>query len=234
MTLLTIHPDQPRAGARLAGPAHAAPESVQTPALGPGSLRQGGVEAAIERVYDRCGDSLYRFFMVRTSGDTHLSKDLMQQLFLAALKTGRRVPEAELEYWLWTVARRLLATHWRRMKVRAGPAGGGSGGDAGAGWSGTRTLEDAERARDLDARLTTTHLSPGALDDAEARRVLMLAITDLPSDDQTIIFAHYFEGAPQGLIAQRLGISARAVEGRLYRARALLRSKLQRFDDPSA
>ncbi len=52
--------------------------------------------------------------------------------------------------------------------------------------------------------------------------------------DVDVIIATYFEGAPQGLIAQRLGISARAVEGRLYRARALLRSKLQRFDDPPA
>lgn len=220
MTVLSVHPDKPVSG-EPGGRVTGAPRRADVRANAPTQARtaaldeETSVEASIERVYDRCAEALYRLFMARTSGDTHLSRDLMQQLFLAALKTGREVPEHELEFWLRTVARRLLATHWRRAKVRQG----------------TRALDDAEKARELDARLTTTHLSPQVLDDAEARRVLMQAITDLPVDDQTIIFAHYFEGAGQAQIGERLGISARAVEGRLYRARAQLRVRLQRFED---
>lgn len=181
-----------------------------------------GTTIAIEAVYDRCAEALHRFFLVRTGRDNHLSQDLMQQLWVAALKTGRAVPEGELEFWLRAVARRLLATHWRRASVR--------GRSISLDATNAPVIAGDTRARDLSQRLTTTHLTPDLVADNEVRQRLLLAITDLSPDDQTLIFAHYFEGAPQTTIAQRLNVSPRAIEGRLYRARQALRRRLSQLE----
>lgn len=187
-----------------------------------GGEGEGAGSGVIERVYDRAAVGFYRFFLVRTGHDEHLSRDLMQQLFLAALKTGRGVPEEELEYWLRTVAKRILATHWRRAKVRSKVRSAGVGGEG----------EDGTGASLLEAmgeRMTTAQVPAEVLAKSEVRGELLRAITELDAADQEIIVAHYVEGAPLGQIAERLSTSARAVEGRLYRARAALRKRLGAF-----
>ena len=42
--------------------------------------------------------------------------------------------------------------------------------------------------------------------------------------------AHYFEGAQQVDLAKRMDMSVRAIEGRLYRARQLLREALSEIE----
>lgn len=175
-------------------------------------LDRGAVAERIEAAYDRAAAGLHRFFVVRLGGDTHGAADLMQQLWLAALKNARAVPENELEFWLRSVAWRLLASHWRsngRMRVRHadGPT--------------------AHRiAAALAEQFGTRHLPPSLLEHDETRRLVMLALTDLPTDDQQLIIDHYFRGDEFASIAQRLNTTARAVEGRVYRARQALRQRL--------
>ena len=55
-------------------------------------------------------------------------------------------------------------------------------------------------------------------------------MTDLSSAEQELIVAHYFQEESQANLAARLGISVRAVEGRLYRARRALREKLRNLE----
>ena len=45
----------------------------------------------------------------------------------------------------------------------------------------------------------------------------MLAITELPAAEQELIVGCYFDDVPHAELAARVGISERAVEGRLYR-----------------
>ena len=56
----------------------------------------------------------------------------------------------------------------------------------------------------------------------EGRDQLVLALTGLPTADQELIVGRYFQGRSHTDLAADLGISARAVEGRLYRARRVL------------
>ncbi|MBX3387776.1 MAG: sigma-70 family RNA polymerase sigma factor [Phycisphaeraceae bacterium] len=172
-------------------------------------------EARIEAVYDRAAPALYRFFLVRLSNDSHTASDLMQQLWLAAVRNARAVPEHELEFWLRSVARRLLASHWRThtraLRFRA---------DAAAGSARTTA------ASSLADQLTTRLLPPSVLESDETRTLILLALTDLPADDQHLIIEHYFRGVPHAQIAEREGSTPRAIEGRLYRARQALRKRL--------
>ncbi len=162
--------------------------------------------------YDRLGGSLFRFFYVRVNRDEHLAADLMQQLWAAAAKNASRVPEAEIEYWLRGVARNLLNTHWRRVSSRPVHV----------------ALEDARTGASIAERMTRERLPADELEQREVQDRLLTAITALGASDQELIFAHYFEGAAQVDLAKRLGMSVRAIEGRLYRARQLLRDALSK------
>ena len=169
----------------------------------------------LQNAYDRCAPAIYRFFMARTSNDGHTCEDLMQQLWLALASNAARVPVDQLEFWLRGVARNLLNTHWRKRSRRVAdfPAA------------------TAETGRELADRIGAERLPASILEKQEMRSALLLAVTDLPSADQDLILAHYFEGVPQTELATRLGMSARAIEGRLYRARQALREKLARLHE---
>ena len=169
---------------------------------------------ALERVFDRCASSLFRFFVVRTGGDEHLADDLMQQLWLQARGSRRSVPENELEYWLRAIARNLVRAHWRRIGQRPNHL----------------SLGDPALAADLGRRMASEVIPDDVMHRAEVRQQLMLALTELSHDDQTILIAHYFHGKPHAELASLLGLTHRAVEGRLYRARRSLRTRLEALE----
>jgi RNA polymerase sigma-70 factor (ECF subfamily) len=160
-------------------------------------------------VFDRCKRSIYRYLVVRI-GDAHLADDLMQQLWLQARTSGASVPEDQLEFWLRGIARNLVRTHWRRR----------------AGRPASITLPNPELAADLADRLVSEELPPEILERKEVRDQLLLAITELTSDQQEIVVAYYFHNRSHAQLAAEAGLSVRAVEGRLYRARQALREKL--------
>ena len=165
--------------------------------------------------YDRLGGSLFRFFYVRVHRDEHLAADLMQQLWAAAVKNASRVPETEIEFWLRGVARNLLNTHWRRLSARPAHV----------------TMEEGRTGASLADRMTRERLPAEEVERREVQDRLLMAITTLGSSDQELIFAHYFEGATQVDLAKRLEMSVRAIEGRLYRARQLLREALSEREE---
>ncbi len=155
--------------------------------------------------FDAAAPGVFRFVAVRAGGDGPLVDDLMQQLWIAAARSGDRLSRAEAETWLRTVAKRLLITHWRREGVRAAVPLDDAGGAAAAMLG-----------------------EPGSAIDSEGlRQTLRLALTELTSEDQDLLIGHYVKGASQADLGQRLGVSERAVEGRLYRARRALRAALE-------
>lgn len=160
---------------------------------------------------ERLRPSLRRFFAVRTGGDEHLSDDLLQQVCLAASAGGTQVPVAELEFWCRTVARNLLATHWRKSGAMA------------------RALPraDAAVAGDLADRLGAETLPADLMARREVQDQLLLALTELDADGQDLIVAHYFRGESHAALATRLNTTERSIEGRLYRARGQLRERLR-------
>jgi len=170
------------------------------------SLPRAGIEAAFD-VYAR---GLYRFFAVRT-GDPHVADDLMQQLWLQAVEG--RPPDAleEIGYWLLGIARNVLVTHWRRHRVR----------------SERLPKADPALAAELAERMTREPLPLEEMQRRETRDQLLLAVTSLIGPEQDLIVGHYFEDRSFGELAASLGITERAVEGRLYRARQSLREMLR-------
>jgi len=166
--------------------------------------------AAMEAAFDRCSRALYRYIAVRV-GDAHLADDMMQQLWLQARTNGTVVAERELEFWLRGIARNLVRSHWRRQKRRPKHV----------------PLADASLAAELSERLASEELPAETLERQEVRDQLLLAITELSSDEQELVVGHYFEGRSLVELGRMMGLGPRAIEGRLYRARQMLRRKLE-------
>ena len=128
----------------------------------------------------------------------------MQQLWLGPHGKAAGIPQANLpSIRLRTIARNLLLTHWR-VKARR-PGGGG--------------VPDPDLAASLADRLVSEAIAPHELERHKVVDRLVLAITELPAAEQGLIVGCYFDDVPHAEMAARVGISERAVEGRLYRRR---------------
>lgn len=159
-----------------------------------------GTDAAWLRFHREFGPAIFRQLLALTRGDHDLAQEAMQRTYLRVAKHVRPCEtEVMFKTWLRTVARTALRDCWRRQR------------------SFTDLLfrkrqeppELAEPAE--DDRLMSE------LDDALAR---------LDAADQSLLTAKYFSGLEVRALADRLGITAKAVESRLTRAREALRAEL--------
>ncbi|MCP4249665.1 MAG: sigma-70 family RNA polymerase sigma factor [bacterium] len=165
--------------------------------------------ARLEAAFDRHGEALYRYLVVRTGGDRHLADDLMQQVWLqlnGAADRAKPIPEDELEFWLRGIARNVVRAHWRQVQKRPE----------------AMPIPEPALAAELADRIGSDELPVRMLERREIRDQLVLALTRLPTADQELIVGRYFQGRSHDDLAAEIDISARAVEGRLYRARRTL------------
>lgn len=141
---------------------------------------------------------LYGYTAKRTGGDRALTEDIVQETYLRALDSWgpRALPDAPLA-WLMRVARNLLIDHLRHMK-KAVPAEWGSA--AGS--------------------------EPGTAGDEFVSLELFLALTSLGRKKAAVLEAFYYDGKSVREIAAERGLSEKAVEGLLRRARQALKALL--------
>lgn len=174
---------------------------------------------SLEELIERNARAIWRYYWVRLGGNENQVDDLMQEFCLQA--TRSRVPDEDgtdrQDRWLFGLARNVLRRHWRTLIRRRNNIPTVSGDDALA----------------LVDRIDQSTLPAEDLHRREVRQALMEAVTDLPGDEQELIFRHYFDGWSQQRLAEELGLTPRAVEGRLYRVRRALREKLRHLHDES-
>ena len=152
-------------------------------------------------VYRETVQELYRFVSRRSGGSRELAEDITQETYLRALREWRseRRPDVPLA-WLQTVARNLLLNHYRRK---------------------TPELIDAAR---IDALF-----DDGPADGPDAAALVYWGLARLGRRRGELLEAFYLEDKNTATIAREFGISERAVEGRLRRARQALRARLERI-----
>ena len=141
---------------------------------------------------------LYSYVSRRTGGDRSLSEDVVQETWLRALRDWRRkgLPR-EPAAWLSTVASNLLASYYRRLKPQV-------------------SLDIAALPDDQGICSQTP----------ETAATLHLALQRLRPQQARLIEAFHFDGKALAEIAGDLGISERAAEGRVRRAREALKAAL--------
>lgn len=158
-----------------------------------------------QELVTRHWSAISRFFRAKVGDD---GADLISQTFLACVEGKDRIAGDNVRAYLFAVARRRLADHFR-----------------------TRA-----RSPSMDlANSSLADLAPGAateLDRHQRAELLKVALTRIPLDDQIAIELSYFEGLSTRELAAVLDIPENTVRSRLSRARDKLRAALDTLGTP--
>ncbi len=167
-----------------------------------------GDQAAFRHIVARHKQALYRI-VTRLIGDEAEAVDLVQETFIAAYSAlARYDPDRPMHSWLARIAVN-KARDWRRRGIVR------------------RWISWAVPIEDTDVADDAPGMDVVANDRSELRRVKK-AIARLPHGAREILVLRTVEELSQAETARILGLSEKAVEARLYRARQKLKDELRR------
>jgi RNA polymerase sigma-70 factor, ECF subfamily len=159
-----------------------------------------GDDAAWAQFHRELGPGIFRQLLALTRGDHDLASEALQHTYLRIAKHVRPCAvEPMFLAWLRTVARTALSDcRRRRMSF----------------WQmlQRRHADPSDKGDDVE--------------DEKLQRALESALLQLDEADRALLEAKYFVGTPVRLLAEQRGVSPKAVESRLTRARAELRRHL--------
>ena len=160
-------------------------------------------ESQIRRIYGDTVDALYAYVSRRCGGVREIAEDVTQETWLRAVKTWARdgIPDVPLA-WLKTVARNHLLNDLRRREA---------------------IPLDSISADDVLSSIQRDEPS----DSADVASLMTRALARLPAHEAGLLEEFHFERFKVAQLAEKYGISERAVEGRLRRARERLRGELE-------
>lgn len=161
------------------------------------NLRRGN-NAAWEQFHREFGPSIFRRLLGMTHGDHHLAEEALQHTYLRVARYVRPTDDAQrFASWIATVTRSAAADCFRSRNRF---------------WSVLRR-NSAEPALTNDS-------------DTAVHAALEIALSQIERHDRALLNAKYLAGKSVHAIAEELSTSAKAIESRLTRARAALRTKI--------
>ncbi len=144
--------------------------------------------------------------------------DVVQETLMAAAQSAAGYDPARgaLWYWLWGIARRKVALHFRKQERTDRLRQAGAWLAAG----------DGHLLHWLDGGGPTP---AGALDAAELAALVRATLTELPDDYERLLTAFYLDGEPIEIITRRERASESAVRSKLARARQAFRAAFRKY-----
>ncbi|MDB4878523.1 MAG: putative polymerase ECF-subfamily sigma factor [Gemmatimonadetes bacterium] len=160
-------------------------------------------ETELERIYDDTITELYGYASRRCGGRRELAEDVTQEVWMRALRHWRMhgAPDNPIG-WLTTVARNLIVSHFRK---REGVP--------------LDLMSAAEVLAAVDANAVS--------DSEEVASLVGHALARIPDAEARLLETFHYDRLKMSQLAEVYGISERAVEGRLRRARERLRRELE-------
>ena len=179
-------------------------------------LREGEADAW-RALYDAYVERVWRAVARLMGSDSADVADVVQETFLAAARSAGAYDAARGSLWLWVwgIARRHVALHYRKEKRHDRLRAAGQ-------WLATqngrvlRSLQGQEAA------------PPDVLAAAELATLVRATLTELPDEYQRVLTAKYLDGESVENIARRERDTVTAVRSRLARARQAFRQLLLR------
>ena len=175
------------------------------------ALAQGGDEAAFAEIMHRHRAALYRLALGFT-GDADEALDIVQDSFVAAFRNLARYDRTRaLRPWLSTIALNRCRDWRRKQRVRAM-------------FLPMAMVPDAVIQASADDAPDPETVAA----DKASLAILIRHVAALPAKLRDVLLLRTVEGLSQAETAEALGITAKAVETRLARARSQLAEKLSR------
>lgn len=141
-------------------------------------------------------------FLYRMCGDPALAEELVQEVFLRALRAADRYrPQGKISTWLYRIASNVVRDHWRQQQRRP-------------------TVPLTEWAPPPDPSAEAEALAN--LDALRVRRALL----DLPHQQRSALILRYYHDLSYQEIAEALVIPLGTVRSRLHNGLARLRDEL--------
>ena len=174
---------------------------------------RGGDDSALAPLMARWEVPVKRY-LARIVQNAHEADELAQETFVRLYQHRDRFRDgAHFSPWLYAIAANLARNRlrwWRRRPVVSLEAWTEFGGEA----------ADESNAG---------HAASGELEQRECAEAVREAVAALPVELREALISCEYEGLSQAEAAEALGVTPKAVEMRLYRARAGLRNRLQRW-----
>ncbi|GEM_PF-1849938 len=169
-------------------------------------------------MYETLVDGVYRYAYYRCRARGDVAEDITQEVFQRALETidGFQGDAADLLPWLKGIALRILSRRSRTLRRRTGrivlsPATGSGSGDV--------VFEAVDPAPAPDDRMLS----------AEQTLIVGAALSALKPQWEHLLRLKYCEGLTVQAVSERLGLTAKATESALSRARAAFRNAYTRI-----
>jgi RNA polymerase sigma-70 factor (ECF subfamily) len=192
---------------RLTGKTTATEAAISETTPGPVALLTrrlaAGDDDAFREFHSRYFDRLYRFLLVVARGQEHEAQEALQETLLRVARYAR-VFESEDAFWCW-------------LKVVARSA---------ARDGGRKRRRYFALLENFASRWRNGADSPRAAEENRLAAILAEGLEELPMDDRRLIESKYLEGAAVKDLSELTGLTDKAVESRLLRARRQLREIL--------
>ncbi len=175
-----------------------------------------GEDQALNALMDRHREGIFRFVMRHVHNEADALELAMETFVRAYFNIGKFRPAAKFATWLYHIALNLCRDHLRSRAYQHS----------------LRTVSfDAptQERGDPSLPLATEGRPDQTTDRVEELIALEKAISELPEDLKNAFVLTTLEDRQQAETAELLGISLKAVEMRVYRARKLLIEKMSKL-----
>jgi RNA polymerase sigma-70 factor (ECF subfamily) len=166
-------------------------------------MRELATDARLMQIYWETIEPLYGYVSRRCGAQRELAEDVTQEAWLRAAREWRKkgIPETPLA-WLTTVARNLVVDQLRRTE---------------------HVSLDSVSATEVLTAVDHDDVT----DSAEITTAVSHALLRIPAAEAKLLEAFHFEKRTTAQLASAYGVSDRAIEGRMRRARERLRRELE-------
>jgi RNA polymerase sigma factor CnrH len=175
-----------------------------------------GKDQALDELMDRHREGLFRFVLRYVHNETDALELALETFVRAYFNIGKFRPAAKFATWLYQIALNLCRDHLRSRAYQYS----------------LQTVSFDVPAQEGGAPgllLATEGMPDQTTDRLEELTALEKAIGELPEDLKIAFILTTLEDRPQAETAELLGISPKAVETRIYRARKLLLEKMSKM-----
>lgn len=180
----------------------------------PDDERQREFRALVAEYHVKVYNLIYRYI-----GDAHEAEDLTQDAFVCAYRAWSTFRgDSAVFTWLYRIAINLSKNRLKQLRRRR---------SAEAVSLDEPVTDDGDG---IEREVEDWSLSPErALENKELGLFLAAQVTRLPPDFKEVVILRDYESLSYQEISDIVGCSVKAVKSRLFRARTILRDRLQRY-----